>query len=230
MLECKDVVKIYGAGRTKVLALRGINLQVNAGELIGIKGPSGSGKTTLLNILGTIDMPSSGSVVFNDIYLEEMTPKEIMDFRRHQVGVVFQFFNLVSNLTAQENVELPMAISGIGASDRQRRAVELLDEVGVKHLARRYPNELSGGEMQRTAIAVALANDPPLILADEPTGELDHENTELVMDLFTKLNKEHKKTVIIASHNEYLISRMKRVIELRDGAVFRTTDSSLIKG
>ena len=213
----RDLIKVYRTGKTEVIALRGLNMHVRPGEVVAIMGPSGCGKTTLLNLIGGLDKPTAGSIIVGGRNLVEASERELERYRLLEVGFIFQFFNLVPTLTALENVELPMALAG--RPDRRRRAMELLELVGLADRAHHKPDELSGGEQQRVAIACALANDPPLILADEPTGELDRENAKMVIELLTRLSKELGKTCIIATH-DYMVARAAdRILRMEDGLI-----------
>ncbi|MEM2235248.1 MAG: ABC transporter ATP-binding protein [Desulfurococcaceae archaeon] len=219
-VEIRDLVKIYKIGRTiEVHALRGINVNIKAGEAVCIMGPSGSGKTTLLNIIGGVDKPTGGQVVVGGVRVHELDESRLEKYRLKTVGYIFQAFNLVPMLTALENVELPMIPLGINGSTRRRRAEQLLKVVGLGDKLYHKPFELSGGEQQRVAIAVALANDPPLILADEPTAELDIENAMKVIDLLIKLSKESGKTVIISTHDPRIAIRADRILRMEDGVI-----------
>ncbi len=213
----KDLIKVYRTGKTEVIALRGLNMRVEPGEVVAIMGPSGCGKTTLLNLIGGLDRPTAGTIVVGGRNLVAATEAELERYRLLEVGFVFQFFNLVPTLTALENVELPMALAG--KPSRAKRARELLELVGLSHRAHHKPDELSGGEQQRVAIACALANDPPLILADEPTGELDRENAKLVVDLLVRLGREMGKTVIIATHDYFVARHADRILRMEDGLI-----------
>lgn len=219
-VEIRDLVKIYKIGRSiEVHALRGINVDIKAGEAVCIMGPSGSGKTTLLNIIGGVDKPTGGQVIVGGVRVHELDEDRLEKYRLKTVGYIFQAFNLVPMLTALENVELPMIPLRIHGSVRRKRAEWLLKVVGLGDKLYHKPFELSGGEQQRVAIAVALANDPPLILADEPTAELDIENAMKVIDLLIKLSKESGKTVIISTHDPRIAIRADRILRMEDGVV-----------
>ena len=225
----KDLIKVYRTGKTEVIALRGLNMDVKPGEVVAIMGPSGCGKTTLLNLIGGLDRPTAGVVIVDGRNLVEATEKELERYRLLEVGFVFQFFNLIPTLTALENVELPMALAG--RPGREERARELLELVGLSDRAYHKPDELSGGEQQRVAIACALANDPPLILADEPTGELDRENARMVVELLTRLGREFGKTVIIATHDYFVAKHADRILRMEDGLIigeFRPEEGELL--
>lgn len=215
----RDLIKIYKIGQIEVQALRGLNVNVRKGEMISIIGPSGSGKTTLLNIIGGLDKASAGNIKVFDTDLTNLSTTDLVNFRRETVGHVFQNMNLIPTLTAAENIELPMAALGIKADERKKRIDELLDVVGLKDRADHKPGELSGGEQQRIALAAALANNPPLILADEPTGELDTENARIVVEYLRKINKELEKTVIMVTHDPNISRISDRILRIHDGVV-----------
>ncbi len=219
-VRVSNLVKIYRIGRSvEVQALRGLSMYVKAGEAVIVMGPSGSGKTTLLNIIGGVDKPTGGSVVVGDTYVHKLSEKELERYRLCMVGYVFQSFNLIPVLTVLENIELPMIALGIEPSIRRRRALWLIRQVGLEERAHHHPSELSGGEQQRAAIAVALANDPPLILADEPTAELDSENALKITSLLISLSREYGKTVIISTHDPRIAVRANRILRIEDGVI-----------
>ncbi len=218
-IECSGLFKIYKAAELEVVALRGLELTVGGGEIIAIVGASGSGKSTLLNILAGYDAPSAGTVRVGNYDLLQMTNREVVEYRRHEVGFIWQETsrNLFPYLSALENVELPMVISGAPGSERRQRALELLDVVGLAHRADHKPAQLSGGEQQRVAIAVGLSNQPPLLLADEPTGELDDETGEEVLELLNTVNTDIGTTVIIVTHDPAIATSVGRAIAIKDG-------------
>jgi len=215
----KDLIKVYRTGKAEVIALRGLDLRIGDGEIVAIRGPSGCGKTTFLNILGGIDRPTAGRIEVNGSNLVDLSDGELVRYRLRQAGFVFQFFNLVPTLTAEENIELPMRLASKDATARKARTKELLDLVGLAQRARHRPDELSGGEQQRIAIAVALANDPPLLLADEPTGELDTKTGQEVLNLFQRLNRDLKKTIVVVTHDARVAGIASRVLDIRDGKI-----------
>ncbi len=221
-VEVKDLVKVYGTGPLAVTALKGLNLFVESGELRAIVGPSGSGKTTLINIIGGIDKPNAGTVIVDGENITMYTEKQLLEYRRRKIGLIFQFFNLIPTLTAFENVELPMIMVGIPRQDRKRKVKELLELVGMTHRMNHKPSELSGGEQQRVAIAAALANDPKIILADEPTGELDTQNSRIIAKLFKDLNDETGKTIIIVTHDISIATYAHRISRIEDGIITAT--------
>jgi putative ABC transport system ATP-binding protein len=218
-VHVKNLIKIYKTGKVEVQALRGVNLDIESGSIVTIIGPSGSGKTTLLNLIGGLDYPTGGTVKVGDIIVSNLSPSQLINYRRKYVGFVFQLFNLIPDLTAEENIELPMISLGIPKQERKDRIEMLLDILGIKNRRYQFPSELSGGEQQRVAIAVALANDPPLILADEPTGELDSYNTKIVTDYFSKINEELKKTIIIVTHDPNVTRIAHEVYRMEDGLI-----------
>ena len=218
-IECSGLFKIYKAAELEVVALRGLELTVGGGEIIAIVGASGSGKSTLLNILAGYDAPSAGTVRVGNYDLLQMTNREVVEYRRHEVGFIWQETsrNLFPYLSALENVELPMVISGAPGPERRQRARELLDVVGLAHRADHKPAQLSGGEQQRVAIAVGLSNQPPLLLADEPTGELDDETGEEMLELLNTVNTDIGTTIIIVTHDPAIATSVGRTIAIKDG-------------
>lgn len=215
----KDLVKIYRLGRIEIYAIRGLNLTVEKGEMVSLIGPSGSGKTTLLNIIGGLDRATSGSVTVFDNEVTALDPAKLVEYRRETVGHIFQTLNLIPTLTAAENVELPMVALGVKRADRRKRLEELIDVVGLSDRMGHKPGELSGGEQQRIALAAALANDPPLIIADEPTGELDTVNARIVIDYLSKVNREMGKTIIMVTHDSSAARTANRILRIEDGII-----------
>ena len=224
-IECSGLFKIYKAADLEVVALRGLELNVFGGEIIAVVGASGSGKSTLLNILAGYDAPSAGNVRVGEYDLLQMTNREVVEYRRHEVGFIWQETsrNLFPYLTALENVELPMVISGAPGPERTKRARELLDVVGLADRAGHKPAQLSGGEQQRAAIAVGLSNEPPLLLADEPTGELDDETGVEVLELLNKINVDLGTTIIIVTHDPAIATSVGRAIAIKDGKMSTET-------
>lgn len=218
VVQARGLKRDYSFGKEVVHALCGVSFDVPAGDYVAIVGPSGCGKSTLLNLLGAIDQPTRGSVVINGIDVARMADREATSFRLHNIGFVFQRFYLMPTLSALENVELPMAEAGISKADRKARARELLTYVGLAHRERHRPSELSGGEQQRVAIARALSNRPAILLADEPTGELDARTGAEIIALFGQLNRDGT-TLIVVTHDEELASAAKRKIHMRDGLI-----------
>ena len=219
LLHLKDVTKDYKLGKTIVRALRGLDLDINKGEIVAIMGPSGSGKSTLMHILGCLDIPTSGEASIEESQTRSLSERQLVKLRGRRIGFVFQTFNLMQTLSAQQNVELPMIFQGMKKKERARRALELLTIVGLADRVHHRPNELSGGERQRVAIARALANDPEIIFADEPTGNLDSESGETILELLKRLSEEEGKTLIIVTHDPDAASIAERIIRLRDGRV-----------
>ncbi|MEM5811227.1 MAG: ABC transporter ATP-binding protein [Candidatus Aenigmatarchaeota archaeon] len=219
IIELENVTKIYQLGLTQVVALNKINLKIKRNELVSIMGPSGSGKSTLLHLIGALDKPTYGKVYIDGIDLSNLTDDEMSKIRLEKIGFVFQFFNLYPTLTALENIELPMIIGERNKKERRKRAIELLESVGLKNKANHYPSQLSGGERQRVAIARALANDPPIILADEPTGNLDSKSGEEIIKLLSNLHENNEKTIVLVTHNKNIAKYSERIIYLKDGKI-----------
>ena len=215
----EKVDKTYDSGRLKVHALRGVDLAVERGEMIAVMGPSGCGKTTLLNCLSGLDDVDEGSIKIAGQELGQMPDNQKTSYRARQMGYVFQAYNLLPVLTAVENVELPILVSGTGSRQAREAARETLGMVGLADWERHYPAELSGGQQQRAAIARALVNRPEIVWGDEPTGNLDSENSEEVMDLLSRLNRENNQTFVLVTHSDTVASRANRVIRMRDGLV-----------
>jgi putative ABC transport system ATP-binding protein len=221
VIEVEDVWKVYGEGETKVEALRGIDLKVERGALISLVGPSGCGKTTLLNCLGGLDRPTKGRIIMDGIDITSLPDQELVEFRRRKVGFVFQFFNLLQEFTVLENVMIPMMVAKIPKEKAIRNAMKLLKEVGLAGRMDHYPYQLSGGEQQRVAIARALANEPPIILMDEPTGNLDSKSATALMRLVKRLNEATNQTFVIVTHSKIVTDVMKKVYQMLDGKIRR---------
>jgi putative ABC transport system ATP-binding protein len=218
-VKVKDLVKVHRTGRIEVQALRGLNVNIKAGEMVAIIGPSGSGKTTLLNIVGGLDKATAGSVQVGDNYVTSLSVRQLVDFRRKMVGHIFQNLNLIPTLTAEENIEFSMVASGVPRGKRRTRVQELLETVGLTDRARHKPEELSGGEQQRIAIASAIANDAPVLLADEPTGELDTVTAKSVVDYLVKINRDLGKTIIMVTHDPSVARAAHRILRIEDGVI-----------
>ena len=218
-IDLINVHKVYYGG-VPTPALRGINLKIMKGEFVSIVGPSGSGKSTLLNMIGALDRPTKGRVLIDGVDINRLTEDGLSRLRNRKIGFVFQAFNLIHRLTALQNVELPLFVRGTPEGLRRRRALEALKSVGVLHLAKKKPFQLSGGEQQRVAIARALVTNPTIILADEPTGNLDSKSASVVMDVLENVNKRGK-TVVVVTHNMEVANRTKRIIYIRDGKIER---------
>lgn len=220
VIQMKDIIKSFYIGTPNELnILKKISMEVEEGEFLSIVGASGSGKSTLMNIIGALDHPTSGEYLLSDEDINTLTGNQLADIRNQKIGFVFQTFNLVPRTSALKNVELPMLYAGMSAGKRTKRAKELLELVDMSDRVRHLPSELSGGQKQRVAIARAMANNPDIILADEPTGALDSETGRLVMDIFHRLNQEQKKTIILITHNPELADETDRILTIRDGQI-----------
>lgn len=219
VVEAQDLVKIYKMGEVEVQALRGASLKINRGEVVAIMGPSGSGKTTLMNILGCLDRPTSGEYILDGEPVAKLNDDQLANIRNHKVGFVFQSFNLLSRQTALSNVELPLRYAGLVNGGRRGRAQKALEAVGLADRLNHRPMELSGGQQQRVAIARAIVNDPAIIMADEPTGNLDSKVGKEIMTLLLNLNKERGTTLIIITHDPTIGAQAQRIIHIRDGVV-----------
>ena len=218
-VRVKDLVKVHRTGKIEVQALRGLNMDVKAGELVAIIGPSGSGKTTLLNIAGGLDTATAGTVQVGGTSVTSLSVTQLVNFRRKMVGHIFQNLNLIPTLTAKENIEFSMVAAGVPRGKRKTRAAELLETVGLTDRANHKPEELSGGEQQRIAIAAALANDAPVLLADEPTGELDTVTAKCVVNYLVKVNKDFGKTIIMVTHDPSVARVTDRILRIEDGVI-----------
>ncbi|MBN1818169.1 MAG: ABC transporter ATP-binding protein [Sedimentisphaerales bacterium] len=218
VIEAKDLSKTYEAGRTEVQAVRDVSMTINKGEFTAIVGPSGSGKTTLLNLFGGLDTATSGSLSVVNLDISTLSKRQRADMRLYYLGFVFQAYNLVPVLTARENVEFVLELQGVG-DERSDRAGEVLEELGLTEFADRRPNELSGGQQQRVAVARAIASRPRLVLADEPTANLDGENAEILLTMMRRLNTEHDITFVFSTHDPRVVAYAQRVITLVDGCV-----------
>lgn len=221
VIELKDIQKTYRIGESEYAVLKGIDLQIDEGEFIALMGPSGSGKSTLLNIVGCLDRPTSGHFMLLGQDISLTSDDELARLRREELGFIFQTFNLIGRISVQKNVELPMMLSGVERQKRRERALKLLQDIGIAHRSDFSPQNISGGERQRVAIARALANDPTIIIADEPTGNLDLKNSNEVMKILSKLNQEGR-TIIMVTHNPEITENCSRVIRLRDGRILES--------
>ena len=219
IVQTSALSKQYKRGKVFVTALDGIDLSVDRGEIVGIVGPSGSGKTTFLNLVGGLDRPSGGKVIVDGTDLNSLDDAALAHYRLRRIGFIFQFYNLMSTLTALENVELPMDFAGAGRADQQSHALALLQKVGLENRMRHMPDELSGGEQQRVAIARALANNPSIILGDEPTGDLDSAAAKDLMDLLQSLRKQEGTTFLLVTHDPIVVAKCDRAYSMRDGKV-----------
>ena len=218
LISISNLHKIYQMGEVEVRALDGVDLEVGAGEYVAIMGPSGSGKSTLMNLIGCLDTPTSGEYILNGKRVSDLDDTELAEIRNHEIGFVFQTFNLLSRATALSNVELPLIYARISARERHRRAREALEKVGLGDRAKHQPNELSGGQRQRVALARALVNQPSILLADEPTGNLDSRTSAEMMELFKELNAAGN-TLIVVTHEEDIAAHARRVVRLLDGKI-----------
>ena len=219
VVQLQDVTKVYRIGEVETNALQGVSLEIEQGEFIAMVGPSGSGKTTLLQLLGCLDKPTTGRVMINGDDVSQLNARKRADLRRGTIGFVFQFFALIPVLSAYENIELPLMLVGERANSRRQRVYELLEAVGLEDRAHHRPDQLSGGEQQRVAVARALATNPVLVLADEPTANLDTENGRQVIDIMLKLNQETNTTFVFATHDPRVFDYARRIVELRDGKI-----------
>lgn len=219
VIDAHNLYKIYNQDKIPVSAVNGVHLHIARGEFIALKGPSGSGKTTLLNMIGGLDEPSKGYVEIAGTNITELPPNKMIDFRLHNIGFVFQSYNLIPVLTAKENVEFVMLLQDKTSKERAHRVKELLDEIGLADKADNRPSELSGGQQQRIAVARALAPKPQFILADEPTANLDSKSAQNLLDIMEKLNREENITFVFSTHDQRVIDRARRVITLEDGKV-----------
>ncbi len=219
VIELRTVSKVYGKGQAEMLALRGVDLRIDAGEFVAVMGPSGSGKSTCMNIIGCLDVPSSGKYLFEGVEVGKLSRDQLARLRRHYLGFIFQGFNLLNRTSALENVELPLVYRGLPAGERHERARQALEAVGLKGWESHSPGELSGGQQQRVAIARAIVTDPVVLLADEPTGNLDTARSREVMDLLTAFNRKRGITVVMVTHEPDMASYADRIIHFRDGLV-----------
>ena len=218
LIEIRDLVKVYEMGDAQVRALDGVSVSVDRGEFLAIMGPSGSGKSTLMNLIGCLDTPTSGTYILNEQEVSKLDDDELARIRNREIGFVFQTFNLLSRTSALENVEVPLVYAGVPRQERHRRAKEVLEQVGLGDRMHHQPNELSGGQRQRVAVARALVNKPSLLLADEPTGNLDSRTGEEIMGLFDELNR-NGNTIVLVTHEEDIARHARRAVRLRDGRV-----------
>ncbi len=219
LIKTENLNKTYQDNGVPVEALKNINLTINKGEYVVIAGPSGSGKTTLLNLLGALDEPTSGKVLFENEDIAKKSRKELSEFRLQKLGFIFQAYNLIPVLTALENIEFSMMLSGIPEKERHEKALKLMEELEIKDLSDKRPNAMSGGQQQRVAVARAIVNNPSVVLADEPTANLDSKTGSKLLDLMEKMNKEKNITFIFSSHDKQVIDRAKRLVILKDGMI-----------
>ncbi|MEP0861664.1 MAG: ABC transporter ATP-binding protein [Ignavibacterium sp.] len=219
LIELTDVSRIYDETIVPVKAVDNVSLQIDTGEFTAIVGPSGSGKTTLLNLIGGLDQPTSGKILVDGTDISTYKEDELINFRLHHIGFVFQAYNLIPVFTAKENVEFIMLLQNISKEEREKKAISFLEAVGLKERINNFPTELSGGQQQRVAVARALASTPSFVLADEPTANLDSVSAESLLDLMEDLNEKHNMTFIFSTHDEKVIKRAHRIIQLRDGRI-----------
>jgi putative ABC transport system ATP-binding protein len=222
VVEALDVKKTYMLGKVPVEALRGVNLKVETGDFVSILGPSGSGKSTMLNLIGALDKPTSGTMLIDGVDISKLNDNQLADLRR-RIGFVFQFFNLIPRLTAKDNVELSMSIAELSKAERTKRAIELLETVGLKDRINHKPAELSGGQQQRVAVARALGNNPKFLLLDEPTGNIDSKTASEVITLIKKLNIENNVSIIMVTHDQHLAREANRTLQMFDGQIISET-------
>lgn len=225
VIRTAGLEKVYEDNAVPVHALRGIDLTINKGDFVVIAGPSGSGKTTLLNIIGALDMPTRGSVYLENEDLSRKTKNELASFRLHKIGFVFQAYNLIPVLSALENVEFTMMLLGISEKKRKEKAFAIMKELGIEELAHKRPNEMSGGEQQRAAVARAIVTNPSIVLADEPTANLDSDTGGALLDLMEQMNMEKNITFVFSSHDHQVIERAKRLVILRDGTIAKEEEA-----
>jgi len=219
IVECRDVIKTYQQGKVEVHALRGVNLSIQEGGFIALAGPSGSGKTTMLNIIGGLDSANSGSITLDGNIINKMSQSELANLRLHNIGFVFQSYNLIPVLSALENVEFVMLLQGVPAAERRERATAILDDVGLKDTYSRRPAELSGGQQQRVAVARAIVSNPLIVLADEPTANLDSETGKGLMEMMREMNEKKNVTFIFSTHDQMVMDYARRLVHIRDGLV-----------
>lgn len=217
MIELKEIGKVFRTSEIETIALENVNISVKKGEFVAVMGPSGCGKSTLLNIIGMLDKPTTGTVTINGTTGEGMKDSEMAEFRNKTIGFVFQSFHLIQSLNVIDNVEIPLLYSGMGAKERRKRAEELLRQVGMSHRMRHMPSQLSGGQCQRVAIARAMACNPEVILADEPTGNLDSKMSAEIMQLLLDLNEKEGRTIVMVTHNEQQAKQAHRIVRFFDG-------------
>lgn len=226
VVKCEQVKRTYQQESVPVHALRGVDFEVRVGEFVSLSGPSGSGKSTLLNVIGGLDRPDSGNVFVDDVNLTELSESKLTELRLMKIGFVFQAYNLIPVLSAQENVEFILQLQGISASERQERAEVALESLGLADMRHRQPGELSGGQQQRVAIARAIVTKPVLLLADEPTANLDSATTEELLELLKGLNEKDQMTIVTATHDPIVMGYTKRQVQLRDGAIEREAEAA----
>ncbi len=230
MIQVKNVKKSYQTGETKVQALRGVSFTIGKGEFMSIAGPSGSGKTTLLNLIGCLDKADEGTIMIDDETIKDQSKKDLALLRREKIGFIFQSFNLIPVLNAFENVSFALSLLNVPDNEIEERTLKLLDEVGLKGMEYRLPNQLSGGQQQRVAVARALIKNPLIVLADEPTANLDSKTGEDILKLMKSLNKKHNTTFVFSTHDQMVMDYANRLIHLHDGAIQSDTENPSPKG
>jgi putative ABC transport system ATP-binding protein len=228
VIEVKQLEKVYNDSEVKVYALNGVDLSIEEGEFTAIVGPSGSGKTTFLNMLGGLDLPTSGQISIGGTDISQLSSSQLIDFRLHNIGFVFQAYNLIPVLTAKENVEFIMHLQNIAKSERESRTMSLLKSVGLEGRENSRPNKLSGGQQQRVAVARALASKPKFVLADEPTANLDSKSTENLLEIMEELNRKEKITFVFSTHDQRVVNKARRVITLEDGKIIRDERKTMV--
>jgi putative ABC transport system ATP-binding protein len=218
-ISCKSLCRTFQQGEEKITGLDLVTIDIDEGEFVCLSGPSGSGKTTLLNVMGGLDTPDSGEITINSQRIDRLSKGKMADMRLHKIGFVFQAYNLIPVLTAQENIEFVMQVQGVPAAERHAKSLEVLKEVGLEGVTNRLPSQLSGGQQQRVAVARAIVSKPTLILADEPTANLDSQTASQLMDLFVRLNRHHKITFVISTHDQRIMTYARRLIKMQDGKI-----------
>jgi len=224
IVETVKLTKVYRKGKLEIIALRDVNFEISKGDIVCVMGPSGSGKTTLLNTIGGLDKPTKGKVLVDGVDITQLNESQLASYRLEKIGFIFQFYNLFPVLTAFENVELPLILAKKPKRERKNKVRQLLETVGMTERTHHKPDELSGGEQQRIAIARALANDPALILADEPTGDLDSENAAMFMNLVRKLNQDYSQTFLIVTHDPLVVKECRQIYMIRDGKLEKSKE------
>lgn len=220
IIKVSNVTKIYGSKSNKTTALQNVDLEINEGEFVGIMGPSGSGKSTLLNVISTIDTTTSGSINYEGKDIGKLKENELSDFRKNELGFIFQDFNLLDTLSVEENIILPLAISRINVKEIKKRLIDVTKILGIDTILKKYPYEISGGQKQRTAAARAIINNPRLVLADEPTGALDSKSSTELLTCMKKLNKEYNSTILMVTHDSFAASYCDRILFIKDGKIY----------
>jgi putative ABC transport system ATP-binding protein len=227
VIKLTDITKVFQTDEVETHAVSGVSLELEKGEFVSIEGPSGSGKTTLLSIIGLLDMPSSGTYSLNGQPVANLTPDEAAEIRNREIGFIFQSFNLIGDLTVEENIQLPLSYRGLSSAERREKVTEALEVVGLSHRRKHYPSQLSGGQQQRVAVARALSGNPSILLADEPTGNLDSRNAQSIMELLSSLHQQGT-TIVMVTHDPRFARSAQRTIHLFDGQLVKTTSRNVI--